>query len=353
MTDRRAVRVGVTCVGGRFVFDALQALRAAPDLDVTIIGMDAVAESSGKLFVDRFVQVPFASQDPRGFVKALFQICQEQAIDVVVLWSEAETRAVAQYGSDRAPSLLKTTADQPEVAAIVTHKGRLFDALNERGVDVGPYQRAMDFRSVRRALEDLGYPERSMVIKPCEGTGSRGVLIANATILSYTPLLSAERLCGTGTIEALEAVVREYDASWEDVLIMPFYGGDVYDVDCLAVHGTAVDVVPRKRQYSNPLSPVNEGCVVAMEPDLIAYAKRLGKTLGVHGVCDFDLVRDEEGRPRLLDASLRMSGSIAASCVIGINFPAQLIRILLDLPLKHYDVIDGTVLRPIHHFIAV
>ena len=71
MTDRRAVRVGVTCVGGRFVFDALQALRAAPDLDVTIIGMDAVAESSGKLFVDRFVQVPFASQDPRGLVNFL------------------------------------------------------------------------------------------------------------------------------------------------------------------------------------------------------------------------------------------------------------------------------------------
>ena len=52
--------VGVTCVGGTFIADVLNALRAAPDFTVTIIGVDANAAARGRVLCDHFAVLPMA-----------------------------------------------------------------------------------------------------------------------------------------------------------------------------------------------------------------------------------------------------------------------------------------------------
>jgi glutathione synthase/RimK-type ligase-like ATP-grasp enzyme len=349
MSKKHSVNLGITCVGGRFVFDAIQALRSAPDLDITIIGIDANLESSGRLYVDVFETVPFASVDEKAYCDALVEICERNKIHAVFLWSEAETKAVARHTNLFVERGIKTTAENTKAALLVTHKKQLFDFLTKEGIDVGNYRGIHTNEEARIAISELGYPFNKVVVKPSSGTGSRGVLIADGDVLTYTPLLE-DRLCGVGDIDALEGSLKDHNATFENCIAMPYLGNDVYDVDCLAVNGKAVNVVPRLRQYSNPLSPVNEGCRIAMDDDIIEYVASLAKVLDVHGVCDFDIARDDDGNPKVLDASLRMSGSVGASFVAGINLPAQLVRILLNLPIKAYDVANGAEIRPVNHF---
>ena len=352
MSEKRKVNLGITCVGGKFVFDAVQALRSADDLDVKIVGIDANPDSRGKRFVDEFETVPFAATDELAYCEALSEICERQKIEVIFLWSEPETRAVANHSAMFIERGIKTTANNAKAALLVTHKKKLFDFLSTEGIDVGEYRGVHTNEGARKAISELGYPFQKVVVKPSSGTGSRGVLIADGDVVTYTPLLE-DRLCGTGTIESIEASMKNANATFENCLAMPFLGDEVYDVDCLAVHGKAVNVVPRLRQYSNPLSPVNEGCKISMDDDIIEYVGLIATALNVHGVCDFDIARDAEGKPKVLDASLRMSGSVGASFAAGINLPAQLLRILLELPIKTYDVANGAEIRPVNHFIRL
>ncbi len=352
MNGKRKVNLGITCIGGKFVFDAVQALRSTEDLDVKIIGIDANPDSAGKLYADEFESVPFAAKDERAYCEALIDICERHKIEAVFLWSEPETRAVAMHSELFVERRIKTTADNAKAALLVTHKKKLFDFLSEKGIDVGEYRGVNSNNGARKAISELGYPFKKVVVKPSSGAGSRGVLIADGDVLTYTPLLT-DRLCGTGTIESIEESMKNADATFENCLAMPFLGDEVYDVDCLAVHGKAVNVIPRLRQYSNPLSPVNEGCKISMDEDIIEYVSRMAAALNVHGVCDFDVARDSEGRPKVLDASLRMSGSVGASFAAGVNLPAQLLRILLELPLKTYDVANGAEIRPVNHFTKI
>ena len=61
---------------------------------------------------------------------------------------------------------------------------------------------------------------------------------------------------------------------------------------------------------------------------------------------DLDIVLLNNNIAIPLDASARFSGSIGGSYTAGANFFSQLIRVLYDLPLKHYEINDQTPLRP-------
>ncbi len=346
------ITIGVTCVGGVYIYDMLRALRSADDFEARIIGMDGNAESSGRLISDVFEHVPMASEDEVRYASRLKELTLTHKIDVIIFGSEAETRAAVNHREMLSGLGVKTTADNPEAAKLVTDKGALLDFLKARGIDVGAYVNFSGLSELPNILRQLGYPDRRVVLKPRDGAGSRGVLIADAGAREFVPLLK-DRFCGAGSQDVLLACLRERAESLENYLAMPHIGGNVYDVDCLAKNGDAIHVVPRLRQYKNPLSPVNEGCEVAMEKDLITYVSGIVHALNIHGACDFDVARDEEGNPRILDASCRMSGSVAASFAAGVNLPAQLVRILLDLPLAVYQVQNKTKIRPVNHLIKI
>ena len=60
---------------------------------------------------------------------------------------------------------------------------------------------------------------------------------------------------------------------------------------------------------------------------------------------------EKKGEVRLLDAGTRMSGSVCASNLAGVNIPAQLIRILFNLPLVDYGDLKDGIYRPMKTFV--
>ena len=134
---------------------------------------------------------------------------------------------------------------------------------------------------------------------------------------------------------------------------MDYYPGAVYDIDCVASKGLAINIVPRLRIYDNPLSPFNEGCIVRKDKRIISYVSKIVSVLKCHGACDFDIAINPLGEPRVIDASSRLSGSVTASIFAGVNLPSQLVRIIKGMPTKDFEFKNNISVRPAKIFIKV
>lgn len=344
--------IGLTCVGGHYLYDLIRALRGAEDFTVRLVGIDANPNARGQWFVDAFEIAPLAEKGEDVYMARLLEICRIHNIDALIVGSEAETRVVAKNKARFAAQGVRVAVNDNDLVEVLTDKLKALEFLHRHGIEVGRYLPVNSFNDARDAVRELGYPYTQVVLKPRCGAGSRGILIADESKPMFEFLLP-QRFCGTGTIEAILNECEKRGESLENCIATPHYGNNVYDVDCLAKRGDPVAIVPRLRQYENPLSPINEGCKIDLKPSIVQYAREICQAFRVHGAADFDIALDSAGIPRLLDTSSRMSGSVGASYTAGINIPVQLVRILFDLPLRHYDIREGLELRPVPHMVAL
>lgn len=339
------VTVCVTCVGGRLIHDILVALRGAPDFDVYLVGIDADPTAAGRLLCDRFEVLPMVESDEETYLEKLLALHEEIGIDAYIALSDAESRFAARHRD-----MLRTKGIQPSVSSaetvrVMTDKLLMLQRLEQCQVDTGPFRGVDTLDDARRALEAFGYPARRAVIKPRDGRGSRGVLIADGDEPTFRRLLP-ERFCGTGTFESLRGAMDREGMSFERLICVPYFDGPVFDIDCIAVAGELTDAAARLRQLKNPLWPTSTGHRVTMDPATLAYARELCAAFVVDGAGDFDVVLVDGERPLLFDAGARFSGSVGGSFTAGANFPAQLVRTLLNLPREPLQISDGMVLRP-------
>ena len=60
--------VCITCVGGRLIYDMINAIRDSDDYTITVIGIDVNPDAHGRLLCDYFRVFPLASSDPDGWL---------------------------------------------------------------------------------------------------------------------------------------------------------------------------------------------------------------------------------------------------------------------------------------------
>ena len=134
-----------------------------------------------------------------------------------------------------------------------------------------------------------------------------------------------------GSLHSCFNYMNENSINSEDYLMQPYYGSDVYDVDNLYVKSIdKLFQVCRKRIYKNEFSPINQGCIITQRKDIELYVCQICRILGIDGFLDLDIVLDINNKPRVIDASARLSGSISASHNCNVNF----LKIILDYYIK-------------------
>lgn len=343
--NRRPTTVGVTCVGGRLIYDIIRGLRQAEGLAVQVIGFDADAEAHGRILCDRFAILPRAEDGEREYIEALEHHHASCGFEVLLLLSEGEARAAARNRERLQARGIKLSVSSSETVAALTDKLHLLQRAEAGGLDVGPYI-AVDSRAdAESALRALGYPQRKVVLKPRFGAGSRGVVIFDYDEREWRALLP-NRFCGTGRADAVYSAMEASGAGFDRLIAVPHTDGPVYDVDCIALGGRLLDVATRLRQLRNPLWPTSTGHKIDSNPDVAAMAEVLCKIFAVDGAADFDIAVDRTGKPVLFDAGARFSGSVGGSLAAGANFPGQLVRVLLGLPHRPLRPRNGCVVRP-------
>ena len=342
---RPNITIGVTCVGGRLIYDIIHALRDVDDFEPTIVGIDASPDAHGRLLCDAFETLPMAEAEPDAWLTGLEDICRRYGINALVPLSEGESRLASQNKDRLLEKGVRSSVSEWTTVSIMTDKLLMLQRLVERGVDAGAFEPVDDQLAISAALIKLGYPDRKVVLKPRQGRGSRGVLICDSTKPDFKRLLP-DRFCGVGDERSLLRIMEDEGDGFDDYLAVPYYGGPVSDVDCISKDGKLLQTAVRLRQLKNPLWPTSTGHKIHMDERIVRHAGNLCAAFEIDGAGDFDIVIDDEGKAKLLDAGSRFSGSVGGSYTAGANFPAQLLRSMMDLPLKPFHIDDGCVLRP-------
>ena len=342
-------RILITCIGGHFSYQVVNSIRKVKNLSKFILGVD-VNPNINAFFVDKFETVPRADLSKPKYIKKIIYLCKKYKIDTIIPSSENETLAISKYINFFEKLKIRTSVSSFDTVNLMTDKLKMFEYLDNHGVDVGKWKKIDNFNDAINALNFFGYPSKKVVIKPRFGHGSRDILIVNHKKSSFTNLLN-DRFCGEGSWEVLKEELKNSNRSLDNCFVMPYHGGKTFDVDCVAKEGNLVLAVPRLRVYENPLSPTNQGCIISSNKTIYNYCEKLVNTFKIHGACDFDIVIRKDLQPQLLDSSCRLSGSVGASLKAGINVTAELIEILHGKKLKKFKLPKSIKVFPVPIFV--
>ncbi|MDA8881828.1 hypothetical protein N9I90_03835 [Alphaproteobacteria bacterium] len=345
----KKIKILVTCIGGTFSYPILNSLKDSSYFDINIIGVDASSNAPGQYICDHFYIVPHAAKNPDNFWEKIQEIIKLEKPDLILPLSESETLIFANKEKEVLAGGSALPFGSAKTVKLMLDKFELLNFLHESGVTVGKFSKVSHLNDLEVA-KALGFPGQKIVLKPRTGTGSRGVVILDDEIKEYTPLLE-KRMCGTGNFKSVNQLFANEGFN-DGYLAMPYAGPDTFDVDCLFSLGKPNLIIPRLREYQNPLSPTNEGCIVedVLNNPIVSYIEKIGSALAVDGVCDFDVARNPDGEMRLLDASCRLSGSVGASIAAGYPIIDSLILNRFGLPIPKFHKVSRTRVRPCSMF---
>ncbi|MDH3348775.1 MAG: ATP-grasp domain-containing protein [Desulfobulbaceae bacterium] len=227
----------LTSMGGLVSPGIIEDLRSSCEI-AKIVAVDNNPEAIGRHFADRFFTVPLG--DDPSYIQHLINLCQKEEIDVVAPFSDEETLAISSKKKDFSEQNIATVCSLFEDVSVAGDKGSMLLRLKERGLVVPRFSLPRTTDDLFSAAQELGYPEKEIIVKPRRGRGGRGVVL-----LKETPNVMNNR----GPLELkLEWYAEEAKKTEPlDIILMEYLPGEDYSVDCLCINGNPEIIVPRRR----------------------------------------------------------------------------------------------------------
>ena len=188
----------------------------------------------------------------------------------------------------------------------------------------------------------LGYPDRPVVVKAAESSGSRGVRVVRADLSRADAFLHSKPSSLNISMEEMCRTLDECQPM-PDLLVMEYLPGCEYTVDLLADRGETLYIAGR-RNYESSMSIAMAS---RMEPKEEAFAlcRQIIQLLKLDGNIGFDFMLDENDRPVLTDLNPRITATIVLYLAGGLNLPYLRVKQLLGETLPEITVEYGAHLK--------
>ena len=320
----------LTCAGGLVSPGIIDNLRSMPETS-RIIGTDVLSEAIGFNMVDKGYVVP--AGDAPDYIDVLSIIVEREAVNVIVPCSDEEVLVLSRYKDffrERGVAILCSPFDVTDVAI---DKGSMLTFLKERGLAHPHFHIPTTITELFQAAEDLGYPDRPVVVKPRRGRGGRGVKVLREDINVLETRDSNEM--------RLEWYAEALGQNVSELVLMEYLPGEDYSVDVLADRGRLLYVVPRKRIRAI-LGPSQIGETVWNQP-VVDMVEAVVSCFGFDSNVNIQLRCSADDRmPTVYEINPRVSGTIVAGAAAGVDLLRYGIRHSLGL-----DLPSGITMRPV------
>ena len=323
-----SVKILLTCIGGRFSRNTIKLLKENREPKITVIGADSDTNAASREDVDRFYLLPHGSDSE--YATKLLEICRTEKIDIVIPCADEEVKAISIYKYQFDRESVACAVDSHKTVELTNDKFALFEYLSKNGIEMPRYKLISNAEELRESTVYFRYPKEKFVLKPRYGRGARGIYIIGSD----------------GGSKSLEDVLDTFSNLPMNSIAMECLPGEAYDVDVLARDGSPLCIVPRRRTWTNKLSPFNEGCEVENNKTLIEFVAKITALLKLNYVYDFDCGITAKGKPALYEINPRFSGAIAASAGAGANIPVMLVRMMHGLDIPEMRIKFGTKMIP-------
>jgi carbamoyl-phosphate synthase large subunit len=110
----------------------------------------------------------------------------------------------------------------------------------------------------------------------------------------------------------------------KDFFIMDHLPGEKYSADCLVRDGAIRAVVIRNKLF--PVGSPTQIADIVFDEDLAGYAASMARVLTFDYFVQFEIGRDGNGEPKLIEVNPRLDATLPICLGIGINFYHEIIR---------------------------
>ena len=304
------VTIGVTSAAGASVPSFFGAAKNNLEVNFNVIAFDANFSAESASIADKFFLLPPGNSS--DYFTNIFTYIEKNNIQVLLPYSDEEAIALSPHLDKLEKIGCTTLVSSPSVLEIIESKPDTYDKLKSNGLKTPDFARAFSRYDVLHAIKEMGYPNRSVVVKPARGRGGRGVKV----LVGYD---APPKWLGTGRRESRLFVDKFNDDLFENLtceqIIMPCFSEPVYDVDVFVNSRHTIHTFVRKRL--NPAGVPFEGNEFVFSPEISEYAHEAAKILGLSSLHDIDMMTDREGEPVILEVNPRPSGSLAALSAAG------------------------------------
>jgi predicted ATP-grasp superfamily ATP-dependent carboligase len=242
--------------------------------------------------------------------------CRRRAISMVIPSDIDTTFLLSRLQGEITPARTFPLVS-PESLAMLNNKWHFMQWLSEHGIPIPESQLLAPDASLEGL--DLRFP---LIAKPLDECGGRGVQkIKN--------------------IDDLRAYMRERQTLGSDpFLLQTFIEGDDLVFGIIAERGRVHAWTMQKYCADRSHAEFVE------HPELLRFGEQIARELGHHGVAEFDIRLDAEGRPWFIECNPRLWASIFISLCMGVNYVDLGIKLAMGQPLPVIQPATGSYIWP-------
>ena len=327
------IKICVSCVNGFLTYDFINSLKNEKDFKVKIIGIDIQGRSKGKILCDSFYKVS-SPQKEKEYIKDIISIYNKEKFDLFYPLSDIESFILLKNKKifEAKNVNFKLPTESLELAKLLYNKNMFLEYCKKNNINTGKFYFVKSYSEVKKILNK--YSSKKFILKPAQGSGTKDVFLLNNKIRKKIRILES-RNCFEINLQMLKKIYKFPKKNY--CILMPFYNGDLFDIDCIAQNGKLKEFAIRKRQIKNRFMFYSTGHRIVKNLKIKNLISKFVAKLNITGICDFDVIQDNN-KFYLLEASCRFSGSVGVCTIGGINFPAQMLRYIFNLKKKKYNL---------------
>lgn len=239
-------------------------------------------------------------------------------IRMIIPCSDEESMALMLQRSEFEKAGIIVAVQDLAYAQPFSSKSATYSFLINRGFSVLPYKVFRNAEEFDRALEDLGYPHKPLVIKPDKSRGGRGIV-----------LLTEKPISNKDGLNMMNRVFFKYFLDGTTpYLVMDYLESVMYDIDVLRYANGQLFFGYRRRFHN--VSKVFHGNSFEKSLAMDVYAKKLYAVFPTKYLIDYDVSVTADGRIDLIEINPRPSGSTISYLPLGVNLYHTLMCSYLD-----------------------
>jgi len=242
--------------------------------------------------------------------------CRRRRIDLVMPTDIGSTFMLSRM-RDAITSARTFPITNPESLSLLHNKWNFMQWLDKHGMPVPESQLLAPDASLDGL--DLRFP---LIAKPLESSGGQGVKKIDNR-------------------DALQVYMRDHLVhSTAPFLIQTFISGEDLVFGIIAEHGRIRAWTMQKYCEDGSHAEFIE------HPELLRIGEQIARKLNHHGVAEFDVRLDAEGRPWVIECNPRLWASIVISMCMGVNYVDLGIKLAMGQPLPASRLAIGDFVWP-------
>lgn len=257
-------RILVTGIGGNVAHGVLRNILNLK-IKAFLVGIDVKKVSAGNHLCDKVYQVPFSSS--ADYIPAIIKICKKDSIDLIIPTTDAEVYYLAKV-KEKLPTI---AASDAEIAHTFLNKYKTYLAFKKFNIPFAETKLPSEYKN------DF----KEIIVKPMEGTGSKGILI-NPKNPHKLP---------------------------DDYVIQKLYKGEEITTGFYVTKDRKLlGFITFKRSLYHGTSTI---CEVTSRYDtaLKKLVKRMVRHFDIKGSCDIQSIATEDGKVMPFEVNCRLSGT--------------------------------------------